>query len=117
METIAENEAKTIQGLIETLERIQTIVAKDIGPAKRGVHAKAHGLLIGEFEVLPDLHPMLAQGLFATPQTYPAVLRLSTIPGDVLDDAASAPQGAALKIVGVNGPRVTPLPGCPFVFP
>jgi hypothetical protein len=86
METIGVDEAKTIQGLIETMDRIQTIVAKDIGQAKRGVHAKAHGLLVGEFEVLPNLPAVLAQGLFATPQTYPAVLRLSTIPGDVLDE-------------------------------
>ncbi len=106
METIGDHEAKTIQGLIETMDRIQTIVARDTGRAKRGVHAKAQGLLVGEFEVLPDLPPMLAQGLFASPQTYPAVLRLSTIPGDVLDDAVSVPRGAALKIVGVNGPRV-----------
>jgi hypothetical protein len=106
METIGVDEAKTIQGLIETMDRIQTIVAEDIGHAKRGVHAKAHGLLVGEFEVLPNLPPVLAQGLFATPQTYPAVLRLSTIPGDVLDDAVSVPRGAALKIVGVAGPRV-----------
>jgi hypothetical protein len=106
METISEHEAKTIQELIETMDRIQGIVAEDIGHAKRGVHAKAHGLLVGELEVLPDLPLILAQGLFASPQTYPAVLRLSTIPGDVLDDAVSVPRGAALKIVGVNGPRV-----------
>jgi hypothetical protein len=106
METIGEHEAKTLQGIIETMDRIQTIVAEDTGHARRGVHAKAHGLLIGELEVLPDLPPALAQGLFATPQTYPAVLRLSTIPGDVLDDAVSVPRGAALKIVGVDGPRV-----------
>ena len=85
VETIGADEAKTIQCLIETMDRIQTIVAEDIGHAKRGVHAKAHGLLVGEFEVLPDLPPVLAQGLFASPQSYPAVLRLSTIPGDVLD--------------------------------
>jgi hypothetical protein len=106
METIGVDEAKTIEGLIETMARIQTIVAEDIGHAKRGVHAKAHGLLVGEFEVLPNLPPVLAQGLFATPQSYPAVLRLSTIPGDVLDDAISVPRGASLKIVGVTGPRV-----------
>lgn len=106
METIGEHEAKTIQGLIETMDRIQTIVARDIGVAKRGVHAKAHGLLVGELEVLPDLPLVLAHGVFASPRTYPAVLRLSTIPGDVLDDAVSVPRGAALKIVGVNGPRV-----------
>ena len=106
METIGEHEAKTIRGMIETMDRIQTIVAEDIGHAKRGVHAKAHGLLVGELEVLPDLPLVLAQGLFAIPQTYPAILRLSTIPGDVLDDEVSVPRGAALKIVGVNGPRV-----------
>jgi hypothetical protein len=106
MEIAGEHEAKTIQGLIETTDRIQTIVAEDSGHAKRGVHAKAHGLLVGEFEVLPDLPPVLAQGLFATPQTYPAVTRMSTIPGDVLDDAVSVPRGVALKVVGVNGPRV-----------
>ena len=106
METIGEHEAKTIQGMVETIHRIQTIVAEDIGHAKRGVHAKAHGLLVGELEVLPDLPLVLAQGLFATRQTYPAVLRLSTIPGDVLDDAVSVPRAAALKVAGVNGPRV-----------
>ena len=106
MEIAGEHEAKTIQGMIETMDRIQTIVAQDMGHAKRGVHAKAHGLLVGELEVLPDLPLVLAQGLFASPQTYPAVLRLSTIASDVLDDAVSVPRGAALKIVGVNGPRV-----------
>jgi hypothetical protein len=79
MERIGEHEAKTIQGMIETMDRIQTIVAEDIGHAKRGVHAKAHGLLVGELEVLPDLPLVLAQGLFAAPQTYPAVLRLCMI--------------------------------------
>src|SRR5215510_7244194 len=105
METIGEHETKTIEGIIETMDRIQTIVAEHIGCAKRGVHAKAHGVLVGELEVLPDLPLVLAQGLFAAPQTYPAVLRLSTIPGDMLDDAVSVPRGAALKIVGVDGPR------------
>ena len=69
METIDEHEAKTIQSLIETTERIQAIVAADVGRANRGVHAKAHGLLVGELEILPNLPAVLAQGLFATPQT------------------------------------------------
>jgi hypothetical protein len=106
METIGENEAKTVQHLIDTTERIQAIVAAGEGRAKRGVHAKAHGVLVGELEVLPNLPAVLAQGLFATPRTYPAVLRLSTIPGDLLDDAVSVPRAASLKIVGVSGPRV-----------
>lgn len=106
MEKIGEHEAKTIRGILDTMERIQTIVDQDTGHARRGVHAKAHGLLVGDLEVLPNLPAMLAQGLFAAPQTYPAALRLSTIPGDLLDDAISVPRAASLKIVGVSGPRV-----------
>jgi hypothetical protein len=50
----------------------------------------------------------LAQGLFARPGKYEALVRLSTIPGDILDDKVSVPRGLALKIVGVEGER---LPG------
>jgi hypothetical protein len=106
METINEHEAKTIQDLINTTERIQAIVAEDFGRAKRGVHAKAHGLLVGELEILPGLPRALSHGLFALPRTYPTILRLSTIPGDLLDDAVSVPRAASLKIMGVSGVRV-----------
>jgi hypothetical protein len=40
----------------------------------------------------------------ASPRTYPVVIRLSTTPGDILDDTASTPRAPALKIVGVEGP-------------
>ena len=49
---------------------------------------------------------MLAQGLFATPATYPVAMRVSTIPGDILDDNVSVPRGMALKIIGVPGERL-----------
>jgi len=107
METVDEHEAKTIQDLIATTERIQAIVAAHSGHAKRGVHAKSHGLLIGELEILPDLPTVLAHGMFAIPKTYSTILRLSTIPGDLLDDAVSVPRAASLKIMGVSGPRVS----------
>jgi len=48
METLGEHEADVIRGILETMHRIQTIVAEHMGHAKRGVHAKAHGLLVGE---------------------------------------------------------------------
>ena len=73
------------------------------------MHAKSHGLLRGELQVL-ELPLPYAQGLFATPQTYPALIRLSTTPGDLLDDKVSTPRGFALKVVGVQGER---LPGSP----
>jgi hypothetical protein len=106
MEKLDDNEATTNAGLIETITKIQTIVHKDSGTAMRGVHSKCHGVLIGEFRVMEGLPPVLAQGLFAAPGTYPVVMRLSTIPGDVLDDNVSVPRGLAIKVVGVPGARV-----------
>jgi hypothetical protein len=106
MEILDPQEIETIKGLVETISKIQTVVARDTGHAHRGVHAKAQGVLVGELKVLPGLPPVLAQGLFATPAAYPAALRLSSIPGDLLDDSVSTPRGAALKVVGVPGQRV-----------
>jgi len=71
-------------------------------------------MLIGEFEVLADLRPMLAQGLFATPQTYFAVLRLSTIPDDVLDDAVSVPRGTSGPCRSRDASVVWPEEGSPY---
>lgn len=103
LEQPKDDEADTQRALDETLRAIQEQTATDYGHAVRSVHAKGHGLLRGSFEVLGDLPPELAQGLFAQPGRYEAILRLSTNPGDILDDSVSAPRGAALKIVGGAG--------------
>lgn len=106
MEHLDEHEAETTAHLTETISKIQTKVYEDSGHAHRGVHAKSHGVLVGEFKVHASLPSILAQGLFATPATYPVVMRFSTIPGDVLDDAVSVPRAVAIKVIGVPGARV-----------
>jgi hypothetical protein len=106
IETIDADEAKTTEGLVDTITRIQNTVYTDSGQAQRGVHAKSHGVLVGELRVLEILPEEYAQGLFAKPASYPVVLRFSTIPGDVLDDNVSVPRGLAIKVVGVVGERV-----------
>ncbi len=103
-----DDEAKTIEGLTETLTHISETTFKDNGCPLRSVHAKSHALLEGELEVASGLHPALAQGLFAQPGRYPAILRFSTIPGDILHDDVSTPRGLAIKVMGVAGAR---LPG------
>jgi hypothetical protein len=108
VETPEPGEAETTAELIETLRKISETTYKDGGHALRSVHAKSHGLLEGRLEVLDGLPPRLAQGLFARPGTYPAVLRISTIPGDILDDSITVPRGFAIKVMGVEGER---LPG------
>ncbi|MGF6770101.1 hypothetical protein P3T18_002580 [Paraburkholderia sp. GAS199] len=107
-EQIPEDEAETTRELVETLHSIIETTYKDYGHAVRGVHAKSHGLLQGELQVLDNLPPALAQGAFARAGTFPVVLRLSTNPGDILDDSVSTPRGLALKMIGVEGER---LPG------
>ncbi|MEQ1686077.1 MAG: catalase family protein [Burkholderiaceae bacterium] len=108
-ELLEEHEVDTERELVTTLLDISDITFKDSGQGLRSVHAKSHGLLRGELQVL-DLPLPYAQGLFANPRTYPALIRLSTTPGDLLDDKVSTPRGLALKVIGVQGER---LPGSP----
>ncbi|WP_375382952.1 catalase family protein [uncultured Sphingomonas sp.] len=108
VEVRADDEAETIQGLNEQLRLIQEKTAKDYGTAMRGVHAKGHAIVKGRIEVLSGIAPALAQGLFAAPDSYDALLRFSTLPGDILDDSVSVPRGLAIKLFGVPGDR---LPG------
>lgn len=108
VEKTEQDEGETDTALVETMFKISDTTFNDGGHALRSVHAKSHGLLCGEMRVLDGLPPVLAQGAFARPGTYPVVIRLSTTPGDILDDSVSSPRGMALKIVGVGGER---LPG------
>jgi hypothetical protein len=67
------------------------------------VHAKTHGLLVGELTVEAGLPEVYAQGLFARPGSYPVVMRLSTTPGDILADDVSTPRGMAIKVSACEG--------------
>jgi hypothetical protein len=100
------DEAKSSQGLIATMRYINEKTLADGGHAIRSTHTKSHGILEGYLEVDADLPGDLAQGLFAKPRRYPVVVRLSTIPGDILDDSVSTPRGLAIKIIGVDGERL-----------
>jgi hypothetical protein len=102
------DESATIDELVATLRTISEKTFADSGHPLRSVHAKSHGLINAEMQVLGGLPPELAQGMFAAPGCYPVIMRLSTTPGDVLDDNVSTPRGLAIKVVGVHGPR---LPG------
>jgi hypothetical protein len=102
------DEEETTAQIIKTMQKITAITTRDYGHAVRAVHAKSHGVLYGEMTVLDELPPELAQGIFAKPATYPLVIRLSTTPGDILDDNVSTPRGMGIKVMGVEGAR---LPG------
>jgi hypothetical protein len=108
VETISDGEADAIKGLGEQVKVIQDKTTADYGTAIRGIHAKGHAIVSGTLEVMANLPPELAQGLFVDAGSYEALLRFSTLPGDILDDSVSVPRGLGLKILGVKGER---LPG------
>ncbi len=107
-EQLEPHEAETSEDLLKTLLEISDTTFKDTGLGLRSVHAKSHGLLRGTLTVL-DLSGPLAQGLFAQAgRRFPVQIRLSTTPGDLLDDRVSTPRGFAMKVMEVEGER---LPG------
>ena len=112
-----EGEQETCAQLLQTLRGISSTTYADSGHATRSVHAKSHGLLHGRLQVLDNLAPELAQGLFATPAGYDVVMRISTSPGDILDDNVSVPRGMAVKLLGVPGTQLSSLDADAAVAP
>lgn len=108
LETLEDGEAGTAEALHDVLRGITQTTSKHHGKGMRSVHAKSHAVLQGFFVIPAGLPATLAQGLFAKAGQYPLFMRISTIPGDVLDDKVSVPRGLALKVIGVEGER---LPG------
>jgi len=106
MEHAEPDEEATFDEMADTLRSISKKTFEDSGHGLRSVHAKSHGLLKGELSVYADLPEALAQGVFARPTTMDALIRLSTTPGDVLDDKVSTPRGLALKLLDVEGERL-----------
>ncbi|MBV9388638.1 MAG: catalase family protein [Chroococcidiopsidaceae cyanobacterium CP_BM_ER_R8_30] len=74
--------------------------------AMRGAHAKGHGGLKGELKIYDNLPTPLAQGLFREPKTYPVMIRFSSTPGDIMPDGMSSFRGMAIKVIGVEGPKL-----------
>lgn len=108
LEDVKPNEAETIDGLKNAFDEILETTRESYGHAVRAVHAKAHAILQGTLTIDAGLPPELAQGLFATAGEHPVLLRISTNPGDILDDSISLPRGLAIKVLDVDGER---LPG------
>ncbi|WP_394647813.1 catalase family protein [uncultured Sphingomonas sp.] len=106
IEQVQPDEAETIARLNEQFDIVLDTTAEDYGHAVRAVHAKAHAILEGTLTIDADLPPELAQGLFATPGEHKVILRISTNPGDILDDAISLPRGLAIKVFDVDGERL-----------
>ncbi len=88
------------------MKNISSLMSDRARHAARSVHAKSHGLLRAELTVLDGLPEPLAQGIFQHGGIYPAIMRFSTVPGDILPDSISTPRGLGIKVIGVEGPML-----------
>ena len=103
VERKADDEDQTFEKLIRTFGELNRKLADRYRHAVKPSHAKSHALLKGQLRVLGDLPDELAQGLFAQPRTYPVVIRVASVPGDLLADRVHTQRGMAFKVIGVAG--------------
>ena len=99
-------EEQLIQAIIDELRRF-TRENWLPGAAQRFGNTKTHGVVRGEFTVMPGLPGNLRHGLFAEPGTYKAWVRFSGpgpyAPPDI-DDYGQCSVG--IKVMGVPGPKL-----------
>lgn len=106
VETLLEDEQKIMDEIIESMTRLSGRTREKLGHNVRVSHAKSHGLAVGELTVMDNLPYHLAQGLFIQGGTYPVIVRLANVPGEVLPDAVNTERGFAFKILGVEGQKI-----------
>ncbi len=102
-ETIAPDEASRFAGYAARFVEMQQRKSAKYGNG-RALHRKQLLALRATFEVLPDLPAHARHGLFASPGTYDAWVRLSNGGTDRARDATPDIRGFAIKVRGVRGP-------------
>lgn len=107
-ETVPEGEAATFERYAEQLRELQRAKAKKAGGVMRGLHAKGQVGLEAELTVLPGLPEHARIGLFATPKTFRAFVRVSNGAGERQSDTRPDVRGLAVKVVGVDGRKLIP---------
>ena len=108
VEVPVENEAQLVSEIVSMMAATQRANADRHRHAHRDAHAKSHAILKARLNVHEGLTRELAQGIFAAPRSYDAIIRLSSAQGDIHSDKIPAPRGFATKVLGVQGERLLP---------
>lgn len=82
----------------------RTMMPKRHGKLLRAQHFKGHGLVKARFEVLDGFPDHLKAGVFASPGAFDALIRFSS--GGKSDDRKEDAHGMAIKLYGVDGPKL-----------
>ncbi|MDB5983134.1 MAG: hypothetical protein JWQ69_4149 [Pseudomonas sp.] len=105
-ELIPPGESTLSQDIIQTAIRIVD-QHRESTRYLRDAHAKAHGCVKAEVQVLSDLAPALRQGVFAEPgKTWQAMMRLSNGNAYPQLDSIKDARGMALKLLDVPGTQL-----------
>ena len=102
------DEAQTIEAIVASIQRTNKSSFDRHHHGIRQQHAKGQGYLRGELKIYDNLPAHLRQGIFASPGTYPIIVRLSTAFGDIRSDRIRVPRGMAIKVLGVSGRKALP---------
>lgn len=102
------NEAEDTQDAINAFREMAQFAFEKHRHAGRGAHAKSHGILKAELQVYNDLPEELRQGMFREARTFPVILRYSTAPGDTAPDGIAAFRGLGIKVIGIEGEKLSP---------
>jgi catalase len=105
-ELIADDEAAMTQDIIQTAVRIVD-QHRESTRYLRDAHAKAHGCVKAEVQVLPELPGELRQGVFSEPgKTWQATMRLSNGNAYPQFDSIRDARGMAIKLFDVPGKQL-----------
>ncbi len=105
-ELISNGEAAMTQDIIQTAVRIVD-QHRESTRYLRDAHAKAHGCVKAEVQVLPDLTQALRQGVFSEPgKTWQATMRLSNGNAYPQFDSIRDARGMAIKLHDVPGKQL-----------
>lgn len=101
------DEDEAIESIISFLQKkLRHDYPPGVSPVRRGLHAKAHGILQAEFIVDENVPWDLKAGLFKTPGRYPAWVRLSNGSPTVGPDTSRDVRAMAVKLMNVPGKKL-----------
>jgi hypothetical protein len=106
----APGEDEEFAGFAVKINQLQELNQKSApdGAIHRGFHAKAHGCLHGEMEVLADRDPQTRFGIFEPTRSYPVWIRFSNAQGTIGHDTSPDLRGMAIKVLDVPGDKILP---------
>lgn len=114
-EVIPPDEGEEIQSVLQMMRSLLERKQAKTGLFQSDVHVKSNGCAQGEFRVLPNLPPELAQGLFRRDRSFPATVRFSNSSSEIQPDWIPDGRGMAIQIrdvaVEIPSPEMVSLGG------